>query len=98
MAAANSVYRTDDELRDVLDEAATWVVQGHGDRVFGVGGSLRRAIDRAAGFARSGAVVVSVSRAPPNRIFISHNQIIRIIELIRAEDHASSSADELVSL
>jgi hypothetical protein len=38
-----------------------------------------------------------VSRAPPNRIFISHNQIIRIIELIRSEDHARSSADELVS-
>ncbi len=63
MDPKNPVHRTDDELRDVLDEPGTWVIHGHGDRVFGVGGSLRRALDRAAGFARSGAVVVAVAES-----------------------------------
>ena len=60
MDTNNPVHRTDHELKDMLDEPGTGVIHGHGDRVFAVGGSLRRALDRAAGFARSGAVVVAV--------------------------------------
>jgi hypothetical protein len=82
-----TIHRTDDELKVMLDEPGTWVVHGHGDRVFGVGGSLRRALDRASGYAQSGAVVVAVARVPPNRIFIFHDQVVRLILHLReAED------------
>jgi hypothetical protein len=96
MDPRNPVHRTDDELRDILDEPGTWVIHGHGDRVFGVGGSLRRALDRAAGFARSGAVVVAVARVPPTRIFIFHDQIVRLIDAVRQEDLAVPADADLV--
>jgi hypothetical protein len=88
MEAKEPIHRTDDELKDTLDELGTWVIHGHGDRVFGVGGSLRRAISRAAGFAKSGAVVTTVARVPPNRIFVFHDQIVRLVEQTREHEYA----------
>jgi hypothetical protein len=82
------IHRTDHELRDMLDEPGTWVVQGHGDRVFGVGATLRRAIDRVSNYALSGAVVVAVARVPPNRIFVFHDQIVRLLAMTREMETA----------
>jgi len=95
MEAKEPIHRTDDELKDMLDELGTWVIHGHGDRVLGVGGSLRRTINRAAAFAKSGAVVTTVARVPPNRIFVFHDQIVRVIEQISEQEYAE---DERVRL
>jgi hypothetical protein len=55
------IHRPDDQLRDILDEPGTWVAHGHNQQVFGVGSTLRRAIDRATRYAQSGAAVVAVA-------------------------------------
>lgn len=95
METNEPVQRADDELRDMLDEPGTWVVHGHNGQVFGVGGTLRHALDRATRYARSGAVVATVARVPPNRIFLFHDQIIRIVEQIRQQEYAE---DERIRL
>jgi hypothetical protein len=89
------IRRTDEQLLGMMDEPGTWVVHGHNQQVFGVGSSLRHALDRATGYARSGAVVVAVARVPPNRIFVFHDQIIRLLEQIREQEYAE---DERVRL
>jgi hypothetical protein len=88
METKEPIHRADDELRDMLDEPGTWVVHGHNEQVFGVGGTLRHALDRAMRYARSGAVVAAVARVPPTRIFVLHDQIVRIIEQIREHEFA----------
>jgi hypothetical protein len=97
MEERKPIHRTDEQLRQMLDEPGTWVVHGHGDRVFGVGGSLRRAIDRASNYAQSGAVVVAVARVPPNRIFVFHDQMVRLIAAIRQEDLGVSIDADLIN-
>ena len=97
MEKRKPIHRTDEQLKEMLDEPGTWVVHGHGDRVFGVGGSLRRAVDRASNYARSGAVVVAVARVPPNRIFVFHDQMVRLIAVIRQEEIDVSADAELVN-
>ncbi len=89
------IRRTDEQLRGMLDEPGTWVVHGHNQQVFGVGSTLRHALERASRYAQSGAVVVAVARVPPNRIFVFHNQIIRLIEQIREHEFAE---DERIRL
>ena len=89
------IHRPDDQLKDMLDEPGTWVVHGHNHQVFGVGSTLRRAIDRAIRYAQSGEVVVAVARVPPNRIFVFHDQIVRLVEQIREHEYAE---DERVRL
>jgi hypothetical protein len=95
METKEPIHRADDELRDMLDEHGTWVVHGHNQQVFGVGRTLRHALDRATRFAHSGAVVVAVTRMPPNRIFVLHDQIVRIVEWIQAQGYVE---DERVRL
>jgi hypothetical protein len=89
------IRRTDEQLQGMLDEPGTWVVHGHNQQVFGVGSTLRRAIDRAVRYAQSGAVVVAVARVPPNRIFVFHDQIVRVVDLIREQEFAE---DERIRL
>jgi hypothetical protein len=74
------IYRTDAELTGMLDQHGTWVVHGPNNRVIGIGTSLRRALDRARGHRESGTMVATVTRVPPNRIFVFHDQIARLIE------------------
>lgn len=97
MEMRKPIHRTDEQLKELLDEPGTWVVHGHGDRVFGVGGSLRRAIDRASNYAQSGAVVATLARVPPNRIFVFHDQMVRLIAAMRAEEHLVSTDADLVN-
>jgi hypothetical protein len=79
----------------MLDEPGTWVVHGHNQQVFGVGNTLRRALERATRYAQSGAVVAAVTRVPPNRIFVFHDQIVRLLEQIREQEYAE---DERIRL
>jgi hypothetical protein len=72
----------------MLDEQGTWVIHGHNQQVFGVGSTLRRALERATRCAQSGAVVVAVGRVPPARIFVFHDQIVRLVEQIRQQEYA----------
>jgi hypothetical protein len=95
METKEPIHRADDELRDMFDDPGTWVVNGHNQQVFGVGSTLRHALDRAARYARSGAVVVGVARVPPNRIFVFHDQVVRLVERIREQEYAE---DERVRL
>ncbi|MGA3000750.1 MAG: hypothetical protein ABSE20_03400 [Acetobacteraceae bacterium] len=97
MEKRTPIHRTDEQLKMMLDEPGTWVVHGHGDRVFGVGGCLRRAIDRASNYAQSGAIVVAVARVPPNRIFVFHDQLVRLIAAIREEELGVSADADLLS-
>ena len=78
-----------------MDKPGTWVVHGHNHQVLGVGSTLRRAIDRAIRDGKSGAVVVAVARVPPNRIFVFHDQIVRLLEQIREQEYAE---DERIRL
>ena len=86
------VHRPDEQLMELLDKPGTWVVHGPNHQVFGVGNSLRRAFQRAARYADSGAVVVAVARVPPNRIFVFHDQIVRLREQMRAREFAEDDA------
>jgi hypothetical protein len=88
MENRKSTGRTDEQLREMLDETGTWVVHGPGNQVFGVAGSLRRALDRADTYARSGAVVAAVARVPPARIFIFHDQILRLGKILQERETA----------
>jgi hypothetical protein len=95
MEPKSPIHRTDDELRDMLDEPGTWVIHGHNGQVFGVGGSLRLALNRVANYALSGAVVVAVARVPPNRIFIFHDQIVRIGKSVREDQFADADVETI---
>ena len=88
MENRKSTRRADEQLEELLDETGIWVVHGPGNQVFGAGGSLRRALDRADSYARSGAVVVAVARVPPARIFIFHDQITRLCKILQERETA----------
>ena len=83
METRQPVYRSDAQLKGMLDEHGTWVVHGPNNQVIGVGNSLRRALDRASGYTQSRTAVVTVTRVPPNRIFVFHDQLVRLIGAIR---------------
>jgi hypothetical protein len=87
METRKPVHQNDEQLKEMLDEPGTWVIHGHNYRVFGVGSTLRRAIDRATRYAQVDAVV-AVARVPPNRIFVFHEQIVRLVEQMREEEYA----------
>ena len=95
METKEPIHRSDEQLASILDEPGTWVIHGHNYQVFGVGNTLRRALDRATKYAHSGAVVVAVARVPPNRIFVFHDQIIRLLQQVREQEFAE---DERVRL
>jgi hypothetical protein len=86
MEARQSVYRSDAQLRGMLDEHGTWVVHGHNNQVIGVGNSLRRALERASGYTQFGTAAVTVTRVPPNRIFVFHDQMVRLMGAAREAD------------
>jgi hypothetical protein len=95
MKTREPIHRTDEQLMAMVDEPGTWVAHGHNQQVFGVGSTLRRALDRATKYAQSGAVMVAVARVPPNRIFVFHDQIVRLLEVLREQEFAE---DERVRL
>ena len=71
-------YRTDEELQIILFDTATWTVNGRNGQVLCAAPSLRRALDRAAGFAASGAIVVALCRLPGDNIIVFDAQAERL--------------------
>jgi hypothetical protein len=87
MEAKQPVYRTDADLTRMLDQHGTWVVHSANNQVIGVGTSLRRALQRASDHMRSGIAVANVTRVPPNRIFVFHDQVVRLTEATQEREH-----------
>jgi hypothetical protein len=81
MDNVQSNRRTDDELEAILVETADWVVNGRQGRVLGFAGSLRRAMERAADYAASGAVVTALGRLPFDNVVVLPKQIDRLRKL-----------------
>jgi hypothetical protein len=73
--------RSDEQLEAILFETGQWVVNGQQGQVLCFAASLGRAIDRAAEFAISGAVVVAIRRIPPDDIIVFPGQIERLRKL-----------------
>jgi len=83
--------RSDVELDAILCETGHWAVNGRQGQVLCYAASLRQAIDRAAKFSATGAVVIAICRLPSDNIVIFSEQIdrlrrsINVRELIPAE-------------
>jgi hypothetical protein len=80
--------RTDEQLEAILAERSHWAINGQQGCVLGFAGNLQQAIDRAADYAASGAIVVSVVRLPTDNIIILPEQIIRLRKLIAGREVA----------
>lgn len=73
--------RSDEQLKAILFEAAIWTVNGRNGAVLCTAPSLGRALERAADFAASGAVVVALCRLPNDDIIVFAAQADRLREL-----------------
>jgi hypothetical protein len=74
-------YRWDEQLDTILFETAIWTITSRNDQVLGTAPSLRQALDRAASFTTSGAVVVAICRMPADSITVFPPQIRRLQKL-----------------
>ena len=92
---------TDEQLEAILFETAVWTINGGNGQVLCTAPSLRRALDRAADFAASGAVVVAICRTPAQNIIVFEGQAARLRNLcaspavapLRETDHWRTSDD-----
>jgi hypothetical protein len=73
--------RTDEQLHAILFETATWTVNGRDGNRLGTAPSLRHALERAAYFSASGAVVVAICRLPRDNIVVLEAQAERLRRL-----------------
>ena len=73
--------RTDEQLDAILHETALWTINGRNGQSLGTALCLRQALDKAADFAASGAVVVAVCRTPGDTIIIFEAQADRLRKL-----------------
>ena len=73
--------RSDEHLEAILFETATWTVNGRNGHVLCVVSTLRQALERAANFAASGAVVVAICRMPGGDVVIFEAQAERVRNL-----------------
>jgi hypothetical protein len=83
--------RTDEQLYTILFETGSWVVNGTQGNVLGSAASLQRVIERASAYARSDAVVTSISHLAPEKITVFPEQIDRIKRLLRRGDVANGA-------
>jgi hypothetical protein len=79
-------HRSDEQLEAVLGENGHWVVNGQQGQVICFAASLRRALDRAAEYAASGAVVVAIRRLPFDNIVVFPAQIDRLRKAIAGRE------------
>jgi hypothetical protein len=70
--------RTDEQLQAIIRETGHWAVTGQQGSVLCFAASLARAIDRAAEFAASDAVVIAIRRLPSDDIIVFPGQIERL--------------------
>ena len=80
--------RTDEQLEAILFETATWTVNGRNGQTLCTAPSLRRALERAADFAASGAVVVAVCRMPGDNVIVFEAQADRLRQLVAEREVA----------
>ena len=73
---------SDERLEAILSETGDWSVNGRQGQVLCRAASLRRAMDRAAEFAVSGAVVTAICRMPSNDVIVFSEQIERLRKII----------------
>ena len=78
--------RSDEQLEVVLNETSIWTVNGRQGRVLCVAPSFRRAIERTAAFAASGAIVTAVCRQPSDNIIVFCEQIARLRKIIAVRE------------
>ena len=92
---------TDEQLEAILFETADWIVAGRDGKALCATPSLRRALERAADFAASGAVVVALCRLPGDNIIVFEGQAERLrklcagleVAVLRETDHRPGSSN-----
>jgi hypothetical protein len=77
---------TDEQLEAILSETSNWSVNGRQGQVLCQAASLRRATERAAEFATSGAVVTAICHMPSNDIIVFSEQIARLRKIIAVRE------------
>jgi hypothetical protein len=87
-----SSRKADDHLETILDEATHWTVNGRQGQVLCSAASLRLAIDRAAQYTSSGAVVTAICRQPGDNIIVFAEQMARLRQTIAVRRMASPAA------
>jgi hypothetical protein len=78
MGTAQGKNRTDEQLTVIFDETDDWVVKGRRGSILCHAASLLAALDRAADFGTSGAVVMAICRLPATNIIVFPEQIARL--------------------
>lgn len=86
MVSVLSNRRSDEQLEAMLCETGHWVVNGRQGRALCQVATLRQAIDRAAEFSASGAVVIAICRLPSDNIVVFAEQIDRLRRTINIRD------------
>jgi hypothetical protein len=84
MARSNS--RTDEELDAILAEIGHWSVNGQSGQVLCFSTNLHNAIERATGFAASGAVVTFIVQMPFGTIVVPPDQISTLRQRIASRE------------
>jgi hypothetical protein len=82
MEKSQSNRRSDEQLEALLFETGHWAVNGRQGQVLGYAPNLQRAVDRAAKFSASGAVVIAICRLPSDNIIVFAEQIERLRQTI----------------
>ncbi len=85
-AYQSSNHRTDEQLEAILSETGDWAVNGTLGQVLCLAASFRRALERAAEYAASGAVVTTICRLPSASIVVDQKQIARLREVIAVRE------------
>jgi len=82
----NSSRQTDQILEAILYDTCQWSIEGQGGQSLGFAASLRRALDREADFAASGAVVTALTRRPLDNIIVLPDQIARLRKIVAGRE------------
>jgi hypothetical protein len=88
MGTNHSSQRTDEQLDAILGDAGHWVINGRSGQTLGFAPSLRGALERAAGFRNSGAVVIALAQLPNDSIIVFTPQIDRLRKIIAGRETA----------
>jgi hypothetical protein len=80
--------QTDAQLEAILAETGHWVIYGKSGQVLFTAATLRRALDKSAQLAASGAVVIAICRLPSDNIIVFPEQIERIRKIISGRNPA----------
>jgi hypothetical protein len=78
--------QTEEQLDAILFETTTWTINERNGQVLRTESSPRRALDRAADFAASGAAVVGICRTPDENIIVFEGQAERLRKLRAARE------------